>query len=294
MIKRSSMRPAMTVHPYLTAGACNTISLSGKGVRVHRVAALMARHLYLYSRSLPRVLEVLYWPFLDLTIWGFITLYLAKNVTGVPAFASFLLGALILWDVLFRSQQAITLTFLEDVWARNLINMFGSPLKPSEFLAAAMLLSILKVIVVAIVMGLCALTFFSYNIFILGAWLIPFVANLVMMGWAIGVVTTSLIMRFGQDASYLAWGIVFLFQPISCVFYPMDVLPLWLQPIAQANPASHVFEGMRAVLSGAGAPWPHLVWAIGLNLVLMASALGWFFRNFAVCQEKGLLVRVGE
>jgi ABC-2 type transport system permease protein len=268
--------------------------LSSKGLQVHRIAALMARHLYLYNRSLPRLMEVFYWPLLDLTIWGFITLYLAKFQPQVSVFATFLLGALILWDVLFRAQQAITLTFLEDVWARNLINLFGSPLKPSEFLVAAMLISILKFVAVSVVMALCAATFFSYNILALGLWLLPFVANLIVMGWAIGVFTSSLIMRFGQEASYLAWGVVFLFQPISCVFYPIEVLPAWLQPIAKMNPASHVFEGMRAVLSQGAAPWSHLTWAIGLNLIFMTCAIVWFFRTFAFCQDKGLLVRVGE
>lgn len=276
-----------------TAGR-HPVVLSSKGLRVHRIAALMARHLYLYNRSLPRLMEVFYWPLLDLTIWGFITLYLAKFQTQVPAFATFLLGALILWDVLFRAQQAITLTLLEDVWASNLVNLFGSPLRPSEFLVAAMLISILKFVAVSVVMALCAATFFSYNILALGLWLLPFVANLIVMGWTIGVFTSSLIMRFGQEASYLAWGVVFLFQPISCVFYPREVLPAWLQPIAKMNPASHVFEGMRAVLSQAAAPWSHLTWAMGLNLIIMTSAIVWFFRTFAFCQDKGLLVRVGE
>jgi ABC-2 type transport system permease protein len=269
------------------------ILFTREGMRAHRIMALMARHLYLYRRSLLRVAEVFYWPILDLTIWGFITLYLAKYQTQVPNFVTFLLGALILWDVLFRSQQAITLTFLEELWARNLINLFGSPLRPSEFLTAAMLISFIKVIAVSIAMGLCATTVFSYNILIMGLWLMPFFANLVIMGWAIGVFTTSLILRFGLEVSYLAWGVVFLFQPISCVFYPMGVLPEWLQLLARVNPAAHVFEGMRAVLTQDGAPWYHLSWATGLNVILMAAALLWFFRTFALCQEKGLLTRVG-
>ncbi len=277
-----------------TAGERDAVRLSSKGMRVHRITALMSRHLYLYNRSLPRLMEVFYWPLLDLVIWGFITHFMAKHQTQVPAFVTFLLGALILWDVLFRAQQAITLAFLEDLWARNLINLFASPLKPSEFLAAAMLISVLKVTAVSVVMGLCAVTFFSYNLLVLGIWLLPFVANLVVMGWAIGVCTSSLIMRFGQEASYLAWGVVFLFQPVSCVFYPIEVLPEWLRPVAQINPAAHVFEGMRAVLTDAAAPWSHLVWAVALNVLLLTSAITWFFQTFAYCKEQGRLVRVGD
>ena len=119
----------------------------------HRIAALVIRHLYLYRRSLPRVMEIIYWPFLDLVVWGFITVYLATFQGQMPAVVTFLLGALILWDVLFRSQQGITISFLEEIWARNLMNLFASPLTPSEFLAATMVMSLFKVTAVSMVMS---------------------------------------------------------------------------------------------------------------------------------------------
>jgi ABC-2 type transport system permease protein len=263
-------------------------------MKLHRVTALIVRHLYLYRRSLPRIMEIFYWPFLDLVIWGFITLYLARYQSQVPGFVTFFLGALILWDMLFRAQQGVAISFLEELWARNLMNLFASPLKPSEFLAATMVMSVMKVAVVSIVMTVCALFFYSYNIFAIGLWLIPFVLNLVVTGWIIGVFTTSLIMRFGQEAEVLAWSMVFLFQPISCVFYPMDVLPAWLKAIAWVNPAAHVFEGMRAVLSAAEPPVLNLALALGLNGLLLVGVVAWFYRTIAYCQDQGLLVRVGE
>jgi len=263
-------------------------------MKLHRIYALIARHLYLYRRSLPRIMEIFYWPFLDLVIWGFITMYLARHQQEVPGFVTFFLGALILWDMLFRSHQGITISFLEEIWARNLMNLFASPLKPGEFLAATMAMSIFKVACVSLVMTVCALLFYSYNVLVIGLWLIPFVVNLVLTGWAIGVLTTSLIMRFGQEAEVLAWSMVFLFQPISCVFYPMEVLPGWLQLVAWANPAAHIFEGMRAVLGGGGVPGTSLAWAVGLNGLLLAAVIGWFYRTFAYCKDQGLLVRVGE
>ncbi len=263
-------------------------------MKLHRITALIFRHLYLYRRSLPRIMEIFYWPFLDLVIWGFITLYLARYQPQVPGFVTFFLGALILWDILFRAQQGITITFLEELWARNLMNLFASPLKPSEFLVATMAMSIMKVTAVSIVMAVCALVFYSYNVLIIGLWLGPFVLNLVITGWIIGVFTTSLIMRFGQEAEVLAWSMVFLFQPISCVFYPMEVLPGWLQGIAWVNPAAHIFEGMRAVLTTGQTPLSHLAWAVGLNGVLLVGVVGWFYRTMAYCKDQGLLVRVGE
>jgi ABC-2 type transport system permease protein len=263
-------------------------------MKLHRIAALVMRHLYLYRRSLPRLMEIFYWPFLDLVVWGFITVYLMRFQGQLPGVVTFFLGALILWDVLFRAQQGITISFLEEIWARNLLNLFASPLKPSEFLAATMAMSVFKVTMVSIVMVLAAWAFYSYNVFMIGLSLIPFVLNLIVAGWTIGVLTTSLIMRFGQEAEVLAWGMVFLFQPISCVFYPIEVLPRWLQAVAWANPAAHVFEGMRGVLQGGGLPLMHLAWAGGLNLFYLAAMIGLFHWTFDVCKEKGLLVRVGE
>src|SRR5207248_11212407 len=140
-------------------------------------AAVITRHLYLYRRSFPRLMEIIYWPFVNLVIWGFITLYLAQYKNSLPSFVTFFLGALILWDVLFRAQQGITISFLEEVWSRNLMNLFASPLKPSEFLAATMAMSVFKVAAVSIVMVVAALVFYSYNIFVIGLSLIPFVLN---------------------------------------------------------------------------------------------------------------------
>jgi len=263
-------------------------------MKAHRIYALVVRYMYLYRRSLPRMMEIFYWPFLDLVIWGFITVYLMKFQAQIPGVVTFFLGALILWDILFRAQQGVTISFLEEIWARNLMNLFASPLKPSEFLAATMVMSVLKVMAVSVVMVVCAGLFYSYNIFVIGMWLIPFVLNLVMTGWIIGVLTTALIMRFGQEAEVLAWSMVFMFQPISCVFYPMDVLPGWLQAIAWMNPAAHVFEGMRAVLNASPETIAHLGWATGLNLLFLGVVIAAFRWTFEFCRERGLLVRIGE
>ncbi len=240
------------------------------------------------------MMEIFYWPFLDLVIWGFISVYLMRFQGQLSEVVTFFLGALILWDILFRAQQGITISFLEEIWARNLMNLFASPLKPSEFLAATMVISVCKVLAVSVVLVVCARLFYSYNLFMMGLWLVPFILNLVMTGWIIGVLTTALIMRFGQEAEVLAWSTVFLFQPISCVFYPMEVLPRWLQVVAWMNPAAHVFEGMRAVLTSTGSPSVHLLWATGMNLLFLVMVISAFHRMFEFCRDRGLLVRIGQ
>ena len=128
----------------------------------------------------------------------------------------------------------------------------------------------------------------------MGLSLIPLVFNLIAMGWLIGILTMSIIMRFGQQAEVLAWGLVFLFQPISCVFYPVSVLPSWLQPVALSNPAAHVFEGMRSILINQTVPWQHLAWATALNVLYLFIIIAIYQYTFSVCKERGMLVRVGE
>lgn len=260
----------------------------------HRVWALLTRHLYVYRRSPVRLVEMVYWPLLDLLLWGFLSLYLKEFGSGVPQFVAFFIGALIFWDILYRAQQGISIAYLEEVWSRNLLNLFVSPLTPGEFAVGTILISLIKVLFTTVVMTGLALLLYAFNLFDLGPALLPFIFNLLVMGWSVGILTTSLIMRWGQAAENLAWALAFLFQPISAVFYPISVLPAFLQTIAQAVPAAHVFEGMRAVIQAEAYPAGHLLWAFGLNLIYVVLAVLVYQRTFAFVRERGLLAKVGE
>lgn len=263
-------------------------------MKISRILAYTLRHLYLYRRSLPRLMEVFYWPLLDLLLWGFVGVYLAGYRESLPNFVTFFLGALILWDILFRSQQGISVSFLEDVWSRNLLNIFVSPLSPGEYMASLLVMSIVKLILASSVMATLAFFLYSFNIFTVGFTLIPLAANLIVMGWSIGIVTTALILRFGQEAEVLAWGIALLFQPVSAVFYPVAVLPGPLRVIAMYIPASHVFEGMRKAISSGRFPTEDLIAASALNAVYIAASIIFFAWNFRVVKRKGLLAKIGE
>ena len=263
-------------------------------MNVHRIQAIFLRQLFLYKRSIPRLMGVLYWPVLDLVLWGFITIYLNQYRGGLPAFVSFFLGALILWDLLFRAQQGISISFLEDIWSRNLLNVFVSPISVSEYVISLMFVSLIKIILTASVSIFLAWLFYSFNIFIIGVSLLPLVLNLLLLGWAIGIFTTALILRFGSQAEVLAWGVAFLFQPVSAVFYPVSVLPYPIQVIAMWVPSSHVFEGMRTVVSGGGFPVKELTWALSLNLFYLLFATLFFFKMFKAVRVKGLLGKIGE
>ncbi len=228
---------------------------------------------------------------LDLLVWGFITVYLQRYQEGLPGFVTFFIGALILWDMLFRSQQGISISFLEEMWSRNLMNLFVTPLRPGEFIAATIVISILKLISASAVTITLAWLLYSFNLFKIGISLVPFVLTLAVMGWSVGILTTAFIMRYGQKAEVLAWGIAFLFQPISAVFYPVNVLPDFLQIIAAFVPAAHVFEGMREVINTGTFPLNELLWAAGLDVVYMTVSIIFFYYMFRIVKIKGLLLR---
>lgn len=238
-----------------------------------------------------RLMETFYWPMLDLLVWGFITVYLQRYQEGLPGFVTFFIGALILWDMLFRSQQGISISFLEEMWSRNLMNLFVTPLRPGEFIAATIVISILKLISASAVTITLAWLLYSFNLFKIGISLVPFVLTLAVMGWSVGILTTAFIMRYGQKAEVLAWGIAFLFQPISAVFYPVNVLPDFLQIIAAFVPAAHVFEGMREVINTGTFPLNELLWAAGLDVVYMTVSIIFFYYMFRIVKIKGLLLR---
>lgn len=259
-----------------------------------RVAGLTRRYFYLYRSSMPRLLEQLYWPVVDLLVWGFLTIYLQRFEGTLPNFLAYFLGGLILWDILFRSQVGVSVAYLEEVWSRNLLNLFVSPLRTGEFLAAAMSIAIMRVAFTSSVTLVIAWTFYGFNAFVMGAWIATFMVSLILMGWAMGMFIAALVMRFGQGAESLAWGLIFLVQPVAAVFYPVAVLPPALQHVSQVIPAAHVFEGMRQVLDGAGPPLYHLAWAYGLNVLYLLGAAAFFYYTLAEAKREGRLLRVGE
>ncbi|MBI4051808.1 MAG: ABC transporter permease [Elusimicrobia bacterium] len=259
-----------------------------------RIWAVLLRHLYLYPKSASRIMEIFYWPVLDLLVWGFLTLYIVQHPNGISRFSGYLLGAMIFWDMLFRSQQAISISFLEEVWSRNLLNLFTSPLKPIEFLLATMTLSFVKLLTAGAVTVFLAWAFFSFNLFKMGTYLFPFVLNLVAMGWAVGIVTTAIILRYGERAEVMAWGLALLIQPFAAVFYPVSVLPWFLKPVALALPATYIFEGMREVLM-AGNLNPKQIWIPTLlNGFYLFMAFLFFKMMFQSARIHGRLTKLGE
>jgi ABC-2 type transport system permease protein len=256
--------------------------------------AVVLRQIYLYQSSKTRLLEMLYWPTLDLLLWGFVSIYIQRVNPAVPRFVAYFVGALILWNILFRAQQGITVSFLEDIWSRNLTNVFISPLSIAEYLSGLILISLLKVLIAFTVMTTIAGLFYSFNIFSLGISLLPLVINLLAMGWAVGICTMTIILRFGQEAEVLAWAIAFLFMPFSAVYYPVEVLPPALRVVAWFLPSAHAFEGMRSIIQNGLFPTREILLATGLNLVYLALACQFFTKTHRKVLQLGIIPKIGE
>jgi ABC-2 type transport system permease protein len=260
---------------------------------LNSVSALVLRYLYLYTRHPVRFVELIFWPLVDLLVWGFLTVYLQKRAgEGFPFGILFLIGGMIFWDVMFRSQQGVSISFLEDVWTRNLLNVFVAPVRTSEYVAATCLVGLLRVVVTLMILSVVASLAYGFHLSEIGFALLPLLGNLLLFGWFLGMVSTALIMRWGQAAESLAWAVPFFIQPLAAVFYPVSVLPGWLQPVAMALPCTHIFEGMRAVLAGQPAPWGMIQSAFLLNLVWGLLAAWFFAANLRHVRKTGLLVKV--
>lgn len=262
---------------------------------LRRIWGLMYRHLALYRRSWPRVLELMYWPVLQMVVWGFVTSYLV-GVQGnaVTIAAGVLLGGVLLWEVTLRAQMGFAISFLEEVWSRNLGQIFVSPLRPWELVAGLAAMSVLRTAIGVGAAMLLAFLLYGFGIWSMGPVLVMWMAALMAMGWAVALAVTALILRHGAGAEALAWGVMFGLAPFAAVFYPVAVLPAWLQPIALAIPAAHVFEGMRAALVEGRIAWDHLAWAIGLNAVWLAAAAWIFLAQFHQARVRGALLNIGE
>ena len=260
-----------------------------------RVWGMMYRHLALYRRSWPRLLELAYWPVLGMCIWGFTASFLAGRLgTGAAVAVSALLGGVLLWEVCLRSQMGMAISFLEELWSRNLGHVFVSPLRPWELVAALIGMSIIRMLGGVTPAVALAWALYAFNLFAMGPVLVLFFMNLMIMGWWVALGVVSLILRHGAGAEPLAWSVLFGLTPFSAVFYPIAVLPASVRPIALALPSAHVFEGMRGVLMDGVIQWHHLAWAFALNLVWLGLATLLFAWQFHQARVRGALLSIGE
>ncbi len=270
------------------------------GFSASRVAAMVARYMYLLRSSWPRVLDLIYWPTVQMVTWGFIQTYVGHAAQGgaAPARAAVaagtLIGAMLLWDILFRAQLGFSASFLEEMWSHNVGNLLMSPLRPLELVAALTIMSLVRLALGVIPVTGLAVLFFGFNLWGLGLALGAFLANLLLTSWSVGLLVCGLLLRQGLGAENLAWTFMFILLPLACVYYPVGILPVWLQPLAWALPPTYVFEGLRALLTDHAVRGDLMAEALAINVVLFGLGLLSFLLLLRSARMAGSLLQMGE
>jgi ABC-2 type transport system permease protein len=259
-----------------------------------RIWAMLLRYLYILKSSWPRTLELLYWPTLQVLIWGFMSQFFYANSSYIARAFGVLLGGVMLWDLMFRSQLGLSISFLEEMWSRNLGHLFVTPLRAYEWVISLVAMSAIRAIMGIVPAALLAIPLYHFSIFAMGLPLLAFVAVLMTAGWAIGLAICGLMLRHGVGAESLAWTVIFSLSPVSCVYYPVTILPRWLQYVAWSMPQTYVFEGMRAVLFDHVFRLDYFFTALVLAGVFMAVGVSIFFIAFRDARNRGALIQMGE
>ncbi len=260
-------------------------------MRWRRAAAVVLRHYYLVRGSPARLLPLFAWVAVDVVLWGFITRYLNSVTASGIDFVPMLLGAVLLWDFFTRVMQGVTMAFFEDVWSRNFLNVFATPITTAEYVTGLVLSSIASsafglVTMVALATAVFGLSFFGY-----GLALAPFMLVLFLFGIALGIVATALVLRLGPASEWLIWPIPAVLSPFAGVFYPLSTLPAWMQWIGRLLPPSYVFEGMRGVVSGGVVSASELAWSTALAVLYVVLAALLFARVHRQAVRTGLIAR---
>jgi ABC-2 type transport system permease protein len=255
------------------------------------IAAIALRQFYLMRSSPTRILPMLAWVGIDIVLWGFISRYLNSVSAGGSNFISSLLGAVLFWDLFTRVMQGVTMAFFEDLWSRNFVNVFASPLLISEYLTGLILTSIVTSLAGLVVMIVLASALFGLSFFSMGLLLLPFLLVLYLFGIAFGVLACALVLRFGPASEWLVWPIPAMLSPFVGVFYPLATLPGWMQDIGHALPPSYVFENMRSIVAGHGYSAAGLVVGVVLAIAYVLLAGMVFARIYRYAVRSGLLAR---
>jgi ABC-2 type transport system permease protein len=267
---------------------------TGDGFSPARVWAMMLRYLFLLRSSWPRTLELIYWPAIQMILWGFMSRFLMTNSSWVAKAGGVLLAAVMLWDVMFRGQLGVSVSFLEEMWSRNLGHLFATPLRPYEWVISLIFMSFVRVGIGVVPAALLAIPLYHYSIFSLGLPLLAFFSLLMVMGWAMGLAICGLILRHGLGAESIAWFAVFILAPVSAIYYPVSILPWWLQDVAWCLPSTHVFEGMRTVMFQHRFPLDHFFAAVALDIVWLAAGGIIFLVFMRQARRRGALMQMGE
>lgn len=255
-------------------------------INLNRVFAMVLRDTLNLRHTLDRLTDMFYWPAMDLLLWGLVGLYFAQKNGSFPHAISIILTGLIFWIVIWRGQYEININLLSELWDRNLVNIFATPLRISEWMISFLIFGTIKMIISVAFSSLLAFALYHFNIFIYGFTIIPFMLSLLLTGWAVGFIVAGLLIYYGEKIQTITWSAVFLIIPFSAPYYSVAILPPWAQFVAKFIPSSYVFEGLREILFTGSFSSDKLLISFVLNIAYLIISV-WFF-NFMFNKSRKL------
>ena len=260
----------------------------------NKIYALGLRHLYLISNSLPRILDLIYWPTVQIFLWGFISKFFTLNSDYYSDTIGVILTAAILYDFLFRASISFNMMFLEEIWSRNFTNLFISPIKISEIITSLTLTAVLRTLIGLIPAAIIAIPLFGVSVFKLGLPLLFLLLSLYLFGITLGLLVASGLLRFGPSFENVAWASLFFLAPLGCIYYPVEILPNSLQIVAKGLPLVHIFEEMRSILMNGTVSYFDIIKSISLSIVYFVFGVIIFYVSYFGAKDRGTLINMGE
>ena len=260
----------------------------------HKIYALSLRHIFLIKGSFPRILDLIYWPTIQIFLWGFISKFFTLNSTYYENTVGIILSAAILYDFLFRSSISYNMMFLEEIWSRNFTNLFIAPIKISEIISALTFTAIFRTLIGLVPAAFLAIPLFGVSIFKIGLPLVFLLVSLYIFGVTLGLLVTSGLIRFGPSFENIAWASLFFLAPLGCIYYPIEILPEWLQLIAKLLPLVHLFEEMRSILIDNIVNYYAVLKACIISLVYFIIGIIVFYWSYNGAKLRGTLINMGE
>ena len=260
----------------------------------HKIYGLSLRHIYLIKSSFPRIVDLIYWPTIQIFLWGFISKFFTIDSAYYSNTVGVILTAAILYDFLFRTSISYNMMFLEEIWSRNFTNLFIAPIKISEIIAALTLTAIIRTLIGLIPAALLAIPLFGVSIFNLGPPLLLLLLSLYIFGITLGLLVTAGLIRFGPSFENIAWASLFFLAPLGCIYYPIEILPEWLQTISKALPLVHIFEEMRNILIYDIVSYKQIIKSISISCIYFIVGIAVFYSSYFGARVRGTLINIGE
>tara|TARA_B110000438_G_scaffold256162_1_gene263468 strand:+ start:916 stop:1707 length:792 start_codon:yes stop_codon:yes gene_type:complete len=259
-----------------------------------RIYGLFLRHFFLITQSFPRVLDLIYWPSIQITLWGFISNFFASHSAYYNGTVGVILSCAILYDFLFRTSIGFNILFLEEIWSRNFTNLFIAPMKLSEIILSLIFTALVRALIGLVPAILLTSPLFGISILDLGIPLFFLFLSLYIFGITLGLMVSAGLLRFGPSFENISWSTLFLLAPFGCVYYPLEILPEFFQSIALSLPLVYIFEEARSILIDQTFNFENLAKAFYLNLIYLVMAISIFYYSFAQARKKGSLINIGE